>query len=367
MTLTNYWLLLLWLAAAGAVCRIYFIKKPVTVLGKTEYRWGWVPVLIMVLPYVFWAANRHNFGDTETYRKSFSALPTSLSEFQSYFSTVTKDRGFTILSFLIKCLIGNQDTAFFFIIAAFQMYCVAHFFRKYSGSFLLCLFMFVASTDYLSWMFNGIRQFLAVCIILLSFGLILRKKYIPAILIICLASTIHGSALLMLPVMFIAQGKAFNIWTVLMTIAIAFAIMFVERFTSILSELLMDTQYDDLLINGIWENDDGTNIFRVAFYSIPAALALVGWKKIRQENDPVVNLCVNFSLVTSLFYILSAATSGIYIGRIPIYTTLPGYAVCPWIIDRLFTKRSVPIVYVVLILAFLTFFYYQMHVAWQIL
>lgn len=364
MRLTNYWWLLIWLVVAGAILQAGVRRKPILVEGKIEYRWQWFPVVILVAPYVVWAANRAYFGDTEVYRSGFLSIPMSLSEFPAYMAAQSKDGGFAVLSFLLKQVLGNQDVLFFFIFAAFQMFCIAYFFRKYSPSFLLCFFMFVASTDYLSWMFNGMRQFIAVCITLLCFGLISKKKYIPAIIVICLASTIHGSALLMIPVMFVVQGKAWNKRTIWVVVAVAVAVMFVGQFTSLLGEVLADTQYSTMVGDEIWATDDGTNMLRVLFYSIPAIMAFVGRKKIHQANDLVINLCTNYAIVTALFYILSAFTSGIYIGRLPIYTTFPGYVVAAWLLERIFTRDSVRIAKGIFVAAYLVFFYYQMHFAW---
>ena len=41
MTLTNYWWLLIWLVLAGGLLAIAVPRKPVQILGKTEYRWSW--------------------------------------------------------------------------------------------------------------------------------------------------------------------------------------------------------------------------------------------------------------------------------------------------------------------------------------
>lgn len=76
MTLTNYWWLLIWLALAGGLLAVAVPKKPVQVLGKTEYRWSWGAALVLACPYVIWAANRINFGDTEVYRRTFRDIPT---------------------------------------------------------------------------------------------------------------------------------------------------------------------------------------------------------------------------------------------------------------------------------------------------
>ena len=90
-------------------------------------------------------------------------------------------------------------------------------------------------------------------------------------------------------------------------------------------------------------------------------------KYIDAENSPIINLCVNCALCTAVIYALSAVTSGIYIGRLPIYTTFPGYIAGVWIIDHMFMKESARIVKSILILSYLVFFYYQMHMAWGIL
>ena len=135
----------------------------------------------------------------------------------------------------------------------------------------------------------------------------------------------------------------------------------------LLDNLLAETQYSDIVTNEIWQHDDGTNLLRVLFYSIPALLALWGHRYVEQADSPLVNACVNCSICTAMIYLLSAFSSGIYVGRLPIYTTLQGYAVVPWLLKNMFTKESEAMVRVGLIGGFLMFFYYQMHVTWGIL
>ena len=367
MTLTNYWWLLIWLALAGGLLAFAVPQKPVQVLGKTEYRWSWGAALALACPYVIWAANRGGIGDTEAYRRMFRDIPTLDGALTTYLAEHGKDQGFTVLVSVIKTLIGSNDKLFFFLIAAFQVFCIVYFFRKYSTNFLLCMFMFVVSTDYMSWMFNGMRQFVAVCIILLNFGLVLRKRYIPAVLVILLASTIHASALMMIPLIFVIQGRAWNRKTLILLVCVGAAILLIDPFTAFLDSVLAETQYNDLITNDIWKNDDGTNILRALFYSIPTVLSLIGKKQVDKRNSPIVNLCVNCSVCTAALYFLSVFSSGIYIGRLPIYTTLEGYAAVPWLIGHTFTKRSARIVVGGLICGYLLFFYYQMHFAWNIL
>lgn len=366
MTLTNYWWLLIWLVFVGGLLAAVVPKKPVQVLDKTEYRWSWGASLLLACPYVIWAANRGNIGDTYAYQMIFRNIPAIGNGLRAYLLTNEKDRGFTVLISCLKSIIGDSEVLLFFIIAAFQMFCIIYFFRKYSTNFLLCVSMFILSTDYISWMFNGIRQFIAVCIILLSFELILRKKVLWAIAVILLAATVHASALILIPLIFVIQGRAWNWRTLILLVCVCVATLLIDSFTALLDSVLAETQYDDLITNELWTNDDGTNILRALFYSIPALLSLAGIRCVKQEKSPVVSLCVNCSICTAALYFLSVFSSGIYVGRLPIYTTLQGYAAVPWLIDHMFTKQSAKIVTGGLICGYLVFFYYQMH-AWGIM
>ena len=129
-------------------------------------------------------------------------------------------------------------------------------------------------------------------------------------------------------------------------------------------DLKVDVSYQDV---HLWKNDNGANPLRALFYSIPAILSLIGKRCIDQENSAVVNLCVNCCACTAILYLVSVFSSGIYIGRLPVYTTLQGYAVMPWLINHMFTKQSAKIIAGGLVLGFVAFFYYQMHIAWNAL
>lgn len=367
MTLTNYWWLLIWLAIGGVFCNYAFPKEQILVNGKIETRWSMSAAILLAVPYIIWTATRSRwFGDTNAYWQGFLNSPT-LRELPGTIDADTKDAGFAVLNSIIKSIIGNSPIIYFLIIAAFQMICLVVVYRKYSTDYLMCIFLFVASTDYLSWMFNGMRQFIAAAAIFACFGLIVKKKYIPLILIILLCSTIHASALLMLPLVFIIQGKAFNKWTLLFVAGVAIAVVFITPLTPLLDLLLADTQYNDLMTNEIWTNDDGTNVLRVLVYSVPTILALIGKKYVDEANDPIINICVNASACTTILYVLASVSSGIYVGRLPIYTTLMGYIAMPWLLDHMFTKNSARLMKILMVIAYLLFFYYQMHFIWGML
>jgi len=322
MRLSNYWWLLIWIFVAAVFVEIVPVTRYEEVLGKKEKRWGIFSAFLLVFPYLIWAGFRGDVADTYAYRTMFKELPLALSEWMTYLAGLTKDKGFYVLSLMIKFVVRNNSEFYFLILAAFQIICIVLVFRKYSCDYWFSIFVFVASTDYISWMFNGIRQFTAVTLIFVTTSLLLKKKYVPVIAVILIASTIHGSALLMLPIILVLQGKAWNKRTLFSIAICIIALMFVDQFTDVMDYLLADTQYTNVVSDWkAWE-DNGTNPIRVFVYSVPTILAIVGYKWIRDEDDPVINLATNASIISTGLYLVSMGTSGIFIGRLPIFVSL---------------------------------------------
>ena len=360
---TSYWHPLIWIFAAGIL--LYKMPQRTEYLGgRRVRRWYWFTAILLVFPYILWAGSRTNFIDTITYIQTFNMVPSSIAQIPAYLAYNDKDQGFSVLMIICKSLGITDYHQFFMLIAAFQMLCLVYTFRKYSDNFWISMFLFVASTDYLSWMHNGIRQFIAVCMTFAAFDLLVKRRYVPFTLIVLLASTIHGSALLMLPFAYLMTGPALNRKTIMMIFGVALIIPFIDRLLPILESVLMDTQYDDMMTNGIWENDDGWYLIRVLVYSVPALVAILGRKYVKSNRDPAINMCINASMITVAMYLVSSVTSGIYIGRIPIYTTLHGYMILPWLIDQIFEKASARLVKLLMVVCYVGFHYYQMEIIW---
>ena len=354
------------------ICIAYIFLKNVNayrkecIQGKVKYNIFPIIAFIIFLPIIIWAGLRQNFQDTGVYRQLFLEMPTELSDIGEYLQTVDKDLGFSVFSIILKCIIGNRDVLYFIIIAIIQGCCLVYVYRKYSTNYVISVLLFILSTDYISWMFNGIRQFLAVAVWFACFPLLLKKKYVSLIIIIFLLSTIHGSAMLLLPMIFIVQGKVWNKRILLFIVCVLLAIIFVDQFTTILDDLLVSTQYGDLVSSEVWQQDDGTNLMRVLVYTVPTILALVGRKQIKEANNKIINICVNMSLLSTGIYFLSMFTSGILVGRLPIYFSLFNYILLPWEIENIFTARSRMLLYPLMIGAYLVFYYYQLNYGWGI-
>lgn len=366
LELTNYWLPLIWVCAAGFILNM-FPKKQALADGHVQDQWYWFTAVVLTIPLVIWSGARTRLGDTGAYRINFNNAPSSFLQLPAYLEEHTKDQGFTVLMTLFKSLGITQSRDFFMIIAAVQMFCMVFTFRKFSPNFWLCIFLFVASTDYFSWMFNGMRQFIATTVLFAAFPLLVNGHFLSYCLIALVASRIHGTALIMIPLAYIMQGKAMNRKTLLLMAATILLLPFADRFMPLLTDALSDTQYNDVTSNEIWENDDGTNVLRVLVYSMPALVALFGWRYIANSTDRVMNMCINGALLTMALYLVSMVTSGVYIGRLPIYTTFYGYMALPWALDQIFEKNSQTLILLLLVVCYCIFYYYQLGIGWDLL
>lgn len=369
MTLTNYWWLLIWIFLGGGILSYVIPKQKEVVLGKVETRWTPFAAIALMLPYIIWTGFRSDiYGDTGAYRGGFFNAPSELSQLIVYVLASKKDKGFAAVTVMIKSIVGDSDIFYFVIIAMIQLLVLVYVYRKYSCNYWLSIFLFIASTDYLSYAHNGMRQFLGLSIAMLATDFLVKKKYIPMIILILVGATMHGSILLMLPMAFIVQGKAWNKKTVICIILSLMVLVYVEQFTNVLDDMLTNTQYSNMVTDWREWEDDGTNPLRVLVYSMPMFLSVIGFKFIKTEKNPMIHIATNYSIITCGIALISMVTSGIFIGRLIILGAVYSNAILlPWEIEHIFTKKSSQFVLMCTVAAYCLFFFYQMHFGWGLL
>ncbi|MBR3345473.1 MAG: EpsG family protein [Solobacterium sp.] len=362
MELNEFVFIILWMGVMALFFHFVQVEETMKILGKDEVGTSLWAAVLVVIPIVYIVGSRGNIGDTYNYRKGYEGIPSTFSAMMSYASNIGKDRGFWYFIGFIKVLTKADFRAYFYILAAIQIFSLVQIYRKLSADYIMSIFLFIASTDYISWMCNGVRQFTAVTIIFAGTVWLLEKKYLLYSILILLASTMHRSALIMLPVIYITSGEAWNKKTILLLILTLLIVAYVEVFTNLLDDILEETQYENVVSDWKAWKDDGTNPFRVMVYSVPAVISFFGRKIIRYENNTLINISTNMSIVTAGLYLVSMVTSGIFIGRLPIYTSLFNYILLPWEIKHIFNKKSADIMMIALYVSYLAFYYYQMHV-----
>lgn len=357
--------ILVWIGVIAVLIQFINFKRPELVFGEWTLRYYWVFSFVVFLPVIWMAGSRGIIGDTAVYITRYKSMPTSFADIPAYARTLKKDAGFYIFAAILHVIFGDNTLYYFMTLAIIQGIAIVYLYRKYSPEYVFSIFLFIASSDYISWMFNGIRQFMAVSIILFATSFMVRRKYIPAVLIILIASSMHRSALLMIPIMIIGTGRAWNKRTLLFIAAVLLAIIYVGQFTSLLDDALENTQYANVISDYTSWGDDGTNPLRVLVYSVPALISFYGRRIIEEKGDALVNFCANMSIVSAGLYLISMATSGIFIGRLPIYASLYAYILLPWEIEHVFSEGARRVVRLIAVAGYIGFYYVQMHLSWH--
>jgi transmembrane protein EpsG len=330
--MNEYYFIFIWMAAIAYLSMSMQVKEKIMVLGKMEWRWNIIMAVIVFLPVIHLASMGTPIGDTGVYLSGYTEAEASVSSIMNAIREHKSGFGFVVFRDSIKILTRGSVTAFRLILALCHIIPVIFVFRKYSTEYMVSAFLFAASGCHIAWMMNGLRQFLAVAIIFAGTGFIVRKRLVPAIALILLAATVHTSALVMLPVVFIVQGKAWNKKTMLYIVVAVIATFIFSRRVELMDTILQGTEYEGAVENWQSLGDDGANPIRVLVSAVPVILAYYARKSIIKKNDPVLNICVNMSIINLGIYLIAMVTSGIMVGRLPIYVSLYTFILLPYLV-----------------------------------
>ncbi len=336
------------------------ITPPASVLDERSIGFFWAIVSFSLL--VFFVGMRSGYGDTPAYISGFNAfsVDTNLLEI---FKSDSDQKGYDCLLFLFKKYISPDYTVFFMALAIFQGLAIVKLYYKFSCNFFMSAFLFMASTSF-TWMMNGLRQFLAVCVILFFFDYIVDRKFFKFLLVLLVAFSIHESAIVWLPVYFIVAFKpwSFKIWA---CVAVTLAIVFVlDQYTTFFDDsALEEMEIMSTMLNYDNGQDDGVNPIRVLIAAVPAMLAFMCHKRIKEINNPVINICINLSVVSVGIYAVGVVTSGIMVGRIPIYFLLLNYVLLPWLLEKVLTGKTKTVVTILCYVFYLIYFIYSLYYA----
>ncbi len=158
----------------------------------------------------------------------------------------------------------------------------------------------------------------------------------------------------MIPVYFLVQMETWSKKNIIILIFSLVLLIVLIKYTNVSEIILADTGW--ATISETYADDDGVNPLRVLVYSIPAIFAVISQKYLRDEKE-IVGILINLSFITSGLYVVAMFTSGIMIGRLPMYIQMHGYILLPYIIENNYSYKSRVIIYYVSIIFYLLYFY----------
>lgn len=315
---------------------IYHIQQPNPRIRLTmPIPW---PYAIIAMGYVvFWAALRSGFADTAGYIFSFNSVPTGIDSAFNALSKGGKSYAWGFCQILFKTFISSDFHWWLATIAIISGIPIMLTFRKRSVDYLFSVFLFITSTTF-SWMFNGIRQFVVAAILFGFYFLLIERRRLLFICIVIICSWIHTSAIIMLPAAFFIDYKPFGKIMSLFIILVLSSAFFVSPLMESMDTILEGTYYHDNLNQ--FAEDDGVHPLRVMFEAVPVLMAYIKRKQIAALNNGLINLCINMSIMSAGLYFIAMLTSGIMMGRLPIYFSLYNFILIPFLINYLYASHK---------------------------
>lgn len=232
---------------------------------------------------------KYNVG----YIPSFQAINThSWSEVLKMESFLNYEKGYVIFNKLVGSVYNNKQ--FFLAVCAFiDFISIAILIYKKSKLPLLSWMIFLGLPVFLIF-FSGLRQGIAISIIVLSVKFIDEKKIIKFILTVLLASTFHKSAIVFLTAYPLYHVKISGWKSILSILMIPIVFVLRQPLFSIFSKIFKDDAHT---------RDNGSWLLFVLFCVIYIALTILNHYN-RTKNNKFLNLFY--------FACLCQAFSGIY-------------------------------------------------------
>lgn len=344
------WIMITWFFA---MCFPDFVYKT-----KEYRREVYLKYAIFTMAYIIIMIGlRSSVGDTEAYIKMFHDMPTTIGS--AFLDEYSKDRGFFALSILFKKFISDDYTFWLLIISCICGVAVAKTLCRYSENFFFSMYLFITMTHFV-WMLNGMRQFIAVSLLFVNISLMKDRKFIKFLILTLLLSTIHITAIIMIPFYFFATAEPWDkrFWLVLIVVLIAG--MSIDKIANTFSYVLEDSAYEGYLEAAA--ATAGSNIIRTVVAAAPPVLALICRNYIKASDDGIIKISTNMSFLSAALYFASAQSGGILVGRLPIYFDIYNLLLLPWLVEHCFTEQSKKLVYLILLIAYFAFFYFKVKI-----
>lgn len=339
--MTILWLNLIIVFTFAFFARYFSTNYP---LGYTGIKPNKILTLGALASLIATSGLRSNIGDTFNYKNIYVD-----NEFTWEYVFSEKDYGFGILQMILKHF-SEDPQIMIFTTAFITNLCIVIVLYNYARMIEIALYVYITGGLFLVSM-NGIRQVLAAAIAFTAIRFLIKGNWVMYFLVVLFASTFHQSALILLPVYFLARFKAWSKMTIVIIIFSGLAVVGFEQFTQVLFSALENTQYSD------YEDFDegGSNVLRTLVASVPIVIAYFGRRKLK-EVFPESDYIINMSLLGLVFMLIS--TQSWIFARINIYFELYQLILISWII-KLFPKKDGRIIYYGIIICYLGYYYYE--------
>lgn len=302
----------------------------------------WMLIVAIIL-IIFSGFRTGSIGDTGMYKHSYSLYASNPNAVK-----FDRDPGFTLLNLILIQFSTNPQTLVFVTSLIVNLFNVL-FLYKYSTYLELQIYLYITS-GYLTTSMNGMRQCLAAAILFVFNNLLIKGKFKLYLLTVLLVSTIHASALIMIPVYFIVREEAWSRKVIIMSLLAGIGVVFYNFLSPLLFKLLESTQYAGYA----QFNEGGSSFTRVIVNMVPVILAYIKRKGLK-ENWKESNIFTNMAILNVIFVAL-----GLFnwiFNRFTIYMQLYNFILISYMIKNCFKGKEKRLLYFGVLVCYFIFFY----------
>lgn len=302
---------------------------------------------------------RTNYNDTMTYRLHFME---SESVADYFARSGLLDWTGNPLSELYRDVVRDATTnyhIYFFFPAFLSSFAVVKLFKRYSVNPAFSLLIFFSIGTYVMYI-AALKQCFAMFFLLLALPYAVDRKYMRFYLLVFVAMLFHTHAFMfaIVPLLF---GKPWGKVTIVFFLAALFAM---ATYDATLGAFMEYAQSMGALVAEIEVFDNNSiNVLRVVVYWVPAMLALAFRKRLFSNSTRVENLFVNMSMISAFILMIGLVQAANLFARMAAYFEIATAISLPWMIKKLFTKRSARAVTICAAILYFGYFLYEFGVS----
>ncbi len=309
--------------------------------------------LVMAVCMIIFVGLRTSYNDTSAYTHAYEQIDSGANPFTEAGNlfAIGNNPGFRFLNVVLAKL-GFSTQSYLMFYAGVTVGIYLWFIRKYTTNIAFSIFLFVTMGCY-TFTLAAIKQCVAVALALVGVDFAIRKKYIPFIVLVIIASLFHPYSLMFLivPFMMYKPWSGRGYFFLLLFLAIG---VFLQQLLGTLLDIttMLGEEYDVASFTG-----EGINVFRLAVCSMPLILSYAGRKIVTAEGTTADYLIINLSILNAEIMFVGLFGTANYFGRLANYFLIFQTISIPWLM-RIFTKKSAELVTGIAIAGYLLYFVY---------
>lgn len=253
-----------------------------------------------------------------------------------------------------------QSYHVFFLLPAITI-CIAStlFFKRYSVNPAFSILIFFSVGTYTLYV-AALKQCIATFFLLLAIPCAEKKQYVRFYLLLIIAILFHTHSFMFAIVPLLFEKP----WGKVTWIGLAFTLFAMATYDVTLGAFMEYAQSIGALVDET-EVFDGhqIHILRVVVYWIPTIIALLFRNRLFRDSSRMENLFVNMSSVSAFILTIGTVQAANLFARMAGYFEIATAVALPWMIYKLFNKRSANAVCVVAGVLYFGYFLYEFGVS----